>query len=99
MKRLIALLLICTLSSGCATYQMHRPLDGSSFVTLSDNVREAMIEAQMIADPTITREEAELRAREKFLEHREDIMEEYRRIDALASLGFRIAQLLIVTNK
>lgn len=81
MKRIIAaLILVPFLSSGCATYQMLRPLDGDPFIAAlgEPSIRDAVIDGILIAHPELSRYEAESLARDTFVTYQAEIMSRYR---------------------
>ena len=82
------------LSAITSPYQLHKPVDGTKFLNLTNNIRTTLIDAQIAIDPTLTIEEAEAKAKELFNINKEAYMIEYRRANAIHSLVSRFASII-----
>lgn len=100
---LITLIALCFAFQGCAggplsaittPYQLHKPVDGTKFLNLANNIKTTLVDAQIAIDPTLTVEEAEAKAKELFNIDKESYMIEYRRANAIASLVSRFASIM-----
>lgn len=101
--KLAGVAIVCLFLAGCAggpfsavttPYQLHKPVDGTMFLNLSNNIKTTLIDAQIAIDPTLSNEEAEAKAKELFNLDKESFMIEYRRANAITSLVSRFASII-----